>query len=181
MNHMSAGAEIERYPIFSQGFEKSRAAALHHSFVWERPALSVFSRQQSAQNTQHRHYTDKTRVLASGVKACWVKDSFRKRSVRLFEKAVFPLLMFRSESLTNQARLFILLYLTSQAWFSFFLSFQFVHEHENGSPLSQSSSSLSSSINQAQSPTTSSLQRCYASSFFLQGLCNDSDLSYIPL
>ena len=48
----------------------------------------------------------------------------------------------------------------------FFLSFQFVHEHENGSPLSQSSSSLSSSINQAQSPTTSSLQRCYASSFF---------------
>ena len=121
MNHMSAGAEMERYPIFSQGFEKSRAAALHHSFVWERPALSVFSRQQSAQNTPHRHYTDKTRVLASRVKACWVKDSFRKRRVRLFEKAVFPLLMFRSESLTNQARLFILLYLTSQAWFSFSL------------------------------------------------------------
>ena len=79
MNHMSAGAEIERYPIFSQGFEKSRAAALHHSFVWERPALSVFSRQQSAQNTQHRHYTDKTRVLASGVKACMLGE-------RLFQK-----------------------------------------------------------------------------------------------
>ena len=190
MNYMMSEAEMERYPIFSQGFEKSRAAALHHSFVWERPALSVFSRQQSAQNTQHRHYTDKTRVLASGVKACWVKDSFRKRRVRLFEKAVFPLLMFRSESLTNQGLVCQTFWLPGPTFHSlildkpsliFFLSFQFVHEHENGSPLSQSSSSLSSSINQAQSPTTSSLQRCYASSFFLQGLCNDSDLSYIQM
>ena len=69
MNGMTA--EMELYPIFSQGFEKSRTPALHHSFVWERPTLSIFSQQQSAQNTQHRHYSEEHRYTGKGRNTTW--------------------------------------------------------------------------------------------------------------
>lgn len=147
LNHMT-GAEIERYPIFSQGFEKSRTPALHHSFVWERPTLSVFSQQQSAQNTQHRHYTEEhrerernTRVLATRIKN-W--DCFRKHlflfqfADQQFESLISQVWFFSSSIFVWAGTSFIFslftLYMIMRME-NFSLRMGFVREPENGSPL----------------------------------------------